>query len=141
MNTPCLFCGGDAAAVDHWRRCDGQQGHVEHEEPFDPLLISGATADTWATSEAAAVGIEDAKNTQRAIVYAAIRAAGIEGRTDDELQEQLGLDGSSERPRRWELWKQERICIRRDSGGQAVRRRTRTNRSAVVWITTQRREA
>jgi len=29
----CLFCGGDASEPDHASKCDGQQGHVEPDEP------------------------------------------------------------------------------------------------------------
>jgi hypothetical protein len=54
--------------------------------------------------------------------------------TDDELQIALRLDGSSERPRRWELWKRDAITIRRDAAGEPVRRLTRTQRHAVVWV-------
>jgi hypothetical protein len=128
----CMFCGGDADEPDHEARCDGRQGRVE--ERFEPLLVSGVSAATWDTSEAAAVSVEDTRDTQRALVRAAIVAAGPEGRTDDELQLLLQLDGSSERPRRWELWKMNRIRVRTDPEGKPVRRLTRTNRSAVVWV-------
>jgi hypothetical protein len=67
------------------------------------------------------------------LVFSTIRNAGADGHTDDELQDVLGLDGSSERPRRWELWKLGLIDIRRDERGEAIRRVTRTNRRAVVW--------
>ena len=133
MVNACLFCGGDASAADHLLHCDGRQGHQE-AVTFDPLLVAGATADTYATSEAAAVSVEDKKDTQRLAVFQAIRAAGPRGRTDDELQVILGLDGSSERPRRWELWKRQAIKVQLDADGQAVRRLTRTNRHAVVWV-------
>jgi hypothetical protein len=138
--TPCLFCGGDRSAPNHLAHCDGRQGAREAAafdgDPigFDPLLIAGAAPATYATSEAAAVSIEDERATQRAEVFAAIRAAGSRGATDDELQVLLDLDGSSERPRRWELWKREAITILRDANGDAVRRATRTHRHAVVWV-------
>jgi len=67
-------------------------------------------------------------------VYRAIRAAGRDGRTDDELQVELNLRSNSENPRRVELWTSGAIEIRRDADGQPVRRRTRANRSAVVWV-------
>jgi hypothetical protein len=130
MINVCLFCGGDAGQPDHLLHCDGRQGQLEAV----PVLVSGLVPDTFNTSAAAAISVEDSKATQRAAVYAAIRAAGSQGRTDDELQAILNLDGSSERPRRWELWKLDRIQILKDADGQAVRRLTRTNRRAVVWV-------
>lgn len=128
----CLFCGGNAASPEHFRYCNGRQGAREAEEL--PLLISGLEPETYDTSAAAALSVEDAKDTQRRQVYAAIRAAGQEGATDDELQERLQLDGSSERPRRWELWKLNQITLRRDDRGAVVTRPTRTHRRAVVWV-------
>jgi hypothetical protein len=133
---PCLFCGGDASEPDHRLRCDGRQGAIEAALPDAPLppLASGLTAATYATSSAAAERIEDTRETQRAQVLAEIRGAGPAGATDDELQVRLGLDGSSERPRRWELWKLDRICMLRAPDGSVVRRLTRTHRQAVVWV-------
>lgn len=129
----CLFCGGDASAPNHLRHCDGRQGRIEAEADL-PMLISGLEAETWDTSAAAAISVDETKDTQRALVLEAIRSAGARGRTDDELQAMLDLDGSSERPRRWELWKLDRIAILRDETGEAIRRFTRTHRRAVVWI-------
>lgn len=131
----CLFCGGDASDADHLARCDGRQGAKEAAADV-PVLISGLVAETWNTSAAAARSVDETKETQRRQVLEAIRATGADGATDDELQMRLGLDGSSERPRRWELWKLAHIAIRRDAGGDPVRRLTRTNRRAVVWIAT-----
>jgi hypothetical protein len=135
---PCLFCGGDASEPDHLLRCDGRQGQREAADAWPsfelPPLISGITPETYGTSASAAASVEDDRATQRAAVYDAIRRAGPDGRTDDELQVLLDLDGSSERPRRWELWKLDQIRIRHDAEGKAVRRVTRTNRHAVVWV-------
>lgn len=132
----CLFCGGDARSAEHFKYCDGRQGRIEAQEDELPLLISGIAPETWNTSAAAALSVEERKDTQRAEVRAFIKAAGAEGRTDDEIQEQLHLDGSSERPRRWELWKLGLIDMKRDAQGEVVRRLTRTQRRAVVWVTT-----
>jgi hypothetical protein len=130
-NAPlCRFCGG-LDGPDHAPRCDGRQGHVEAALP---ALVSGLEPATHATSEAAAVSVETTRDTQRALVFAAIRQAGARGLTDDEIQAALGLDGSSERPRRWELWKLQRIAIAKDADGVAVKRITRTHRRAVVWV-------
>jgi hypothetical protein len=146
MSNRCLFCGGDARTPDHLQFCDGRQGSVEARtfDPADacrtpededlPMLISGIEPATWDTSASAAASVEDERDTQRGVVFDAIRAAGADGRTDDELQALLELDGSSERPRRWELWKLDRIRIKRDDDGHPIRRCTRTNRRAVVWI-------
>lgn len=133
----CLFCGGDASAPGHRATCDGRQGRRE-AFTFDaaplPMLAAGLTEDTYQTSIGAAVSIEPDRASQRMQVLEAIRAAGPLGRTDDEIQQRLGLDGSSERPRRWELWKLDLICARRDEHGAVVRRETRTHRRAVVWV-------
>jgi hypothetical protein len=131
MLTGCLFCGGDASEPNHLAHCDGRQGGIEETLP---RLISGLAPETWQTSASAAMSIEETKETQRERVFEQIHRAGRAGRTDDELQAALGLDGSSERPRRWELWKLDRIAILRGPDGQAIRRMTRTQRRAVVWI-------
>lgn len=55
------------------------------------------------TSKAAAHAIAPVAGTQRAAILSAIRAAGVRGITDDELQATLGLDGSTIRPRSGEL--------------------------------------
>lgn len=107
-------------------------------EPEDPglslpLLVSGLEPATLQTSTAAAISATS-KDTQRAYVLDAIARSGFYGCTDTELQDQLGLDGSSERPRRWELWKLDQIQIRRDAAGEPVKRQTRTGRNAVVWV-------
>ena len=130
----CLFCGGDAASPEHFKFCDGRQGRIEAALEEVPLLISGIAPETWDTSEAAALSVDERKDTQRAEVRAFIAAARADGHTDDEIQEQLGLDGSSERPRRWELWKLGSIEMKRDGRGEVVKRRTRTQRRAVVWV-------
>ena len=130
----CLFCGGNADAADHARTCDGRQGAVEAEAEALPRLISGLTPDTWAASAEAAESIEPGRGRQRDRVEAAIVGAGLEGRTDDEVQAALGLSGHSECPRRIELWQLGRIVVRRDAEDRPVRRLTRTGRTAVVWI-------
>ena len=66
--------------------------------------------------------------TLRFRVLQALLAAGCTGHTDQELQEGLGMDPSTERPRRVELMDRGLIC---DSGET---RRTRSGRRAVVWV-------
>lgn len=70
--------------------------------------------------------------TQRRRVLNAISRAGDDGRTDEELQRELEMNPSTQRPRRVELVEQGWI---EDSGH---RRSTRSGRSAVVWILTHR---
>jgi hypothetical protein len=131
MTERCLFCGGEAYEPDHLLHCGAALQDL-------PLLVSGITADTRATSAAAAVvNDETTRDTQRAAVAAMIRASGRHGHTDDELQVILDLDGSSERPRRWELWKRDHIRILRDAEGKTVRRLTRSGRWAVVWVSVE----
>lgn len=130
----CLFCGGDARSPEHFKYCDGRQGRIEAELDAVPRLMSGLTPETYATSAAAAISVDETKASQRLAVLAVIKAAGATGCTDDEIQERLHLDGSSERPRRWELWKLNQICERRDADGHVVKRFTRTHRRAVVWV-------
>lgn len=137
----CQFCGADIKAAGdllHVLTCDGRQGAIEALELADegriPMLASGLVEATRDTSTAAAVSIAAGKAAQRALVYLTIERTAREGRTDDDVQAELDLDGSSERPRRWELWKLGLITILRDDAGAPVKRETRTGRRAVVWI-------
>lgn len=102
-----------------------------------PLLISGRTEETRATSEQAAISVEGGRTAQRQYVYEEIVAAGDDGCTDDELQIILDLVGHSECPRRLELVALGKIEQKRDERGNAVKRLTRTGRKAVVWIAVQ----
>lgn len=54
------------------------------------------------------------------------------GATDEEIQEALGLDGDTGRPRRWEL---RNLGLVEDSG---MRRKTTAGRNAVVWVSKKR---
>lgn len=83
------------------------------------------TSDTRASEHAA---IKNSSATMRGRVLAAIVAAGVDGRTDDELQQELGLQGSSQRPRRIELLLANLII----QSGEI--RKTASGRSAVVWV-------
>lgn len=82
-----------------------------------------------ATSRAAADSIGPEADTLRRRVLAFLQARGLEGATDEEIQLGLGMNPSTQRPRRIELVEQGRV---RDSGST---RRTRSNRRAVVWVT------
>jgi hypothetical protein len=76
------------------------------------------------TSVAAAERIAPNAATLRAKVLAALREKPM---SDDEIQQELGMNGSTERPRRVELV---RAGLVEDSG---QRRKTASNREAVVW--------
>jgi hypothetical protein len=82
------------------------------------------------TSRAAAEEIEPRVTTLRRAVLDAIRGAGDHGATDEELQVCLGMNPSTQRPRRIE-------CVRaglvRDSGRTRL---TKSGRKAVVWTAT-----
>jgi hypothetical protein len=60
-------------------------------------------------------------------VYACIVSHGAAGLTDEEIQADLHMQGSTQRPRRVELVRAGLVV---DSG---LRRRTFAGRSAVVW--------
>jgi transcription initiation factor IIE alpha subunit len=75
------------------------------------------------TSQAAASAVEN-PSSARARVLQILRERGP--LTDNEIQELLRMDGSTERPRRIELRRARRIEI-------AGLRRTRSGRLAVTW--------
>lgn len=79
------------------------------------------------TSKDAARRIESSAATLRARVLKYLNEHPS-GATDDEIQEGLVMEGSTERPRRIEL---QRMGMVIDSG---TRRQTRSGRSAVVWM-------
>lgn len=80
------------------------------------------------TSLEAAEAIAPKRPKLQAMVLQAIRRVGAFGATDDELQFVLGMDASTERPRRVELVQ---AGLVRDSGRV---RKTRRGRNAVVWV-------
>jgi len=82
-----------------------------------------------ATSNAAADSVEESAATLRMQVYEAIKDAGSNGMTDDELMVKLDMRGNTLHPRRWELTRKFKNVV--DSG---KRRRTRTGRNAIVWV-------
>lgn len=77
------------------------------------------------TSVAAAERIEPNAGTLRASVLAYLKHAGAA--TDEEMQYNMGLNPSTQRPRRVELV---RAGLVYDSGRTRL---TRSGRSAVVW--------
>ena len=86
--------------------------------------------DAPATSSAAALAAEPVSGRTRQRVYACIRAAGAQGRTDQEIQTLLGMGESTERPRRGELVDSVHV---EDS---KRRRPTRSGYNAIVWVAT-----
>lgn len=84
-----------------------------------------------ATSAAAAREARPNAGTLRAIVLGELERRGPRGATDDELQDALGMNPSTQRPRRVELV--ERGLVR-DSGDT---RKTKSGRSATVWVATK----
>lgn len=90
-----------------------------------PVGVPNSGSDT---SRQAAERIVPVASVQAVRVFQAIAAAGSEGRTDHELQTELGMTGDSERPRRWSL---QRAGLIRDSG---QRRKSPSNRAVIVWV-------
>lgn len=79
-----------------------------------------------ATSRDAAQAIRPKSDTLRAAVMSYIASQGIEGATDEEIQNALGMQGSTQRPRRIELMNAGEI---REIG----KRKTSSGRLASVW--------
>lgn len=79
------------------------------------------------TSVGAAKSIEPSAGTLRNKVWSYLCGCGSYGATDEELQDALEINPSTQRPRRIELVKLGRVV---DSGQTRL---TRSGRSAVVW--------
>jgi len=79
-------------------------------------------------SMAAAVGIEPNAMTLLRDVLLALRSWRQEGATDQEIQDALSMDPSTERPRRVDLVKRGLV---KDSGRTRL---TRSGRKATVWV-------
>ena len=81
-----------------------------------------------ATSCAAALSVEDSLNRWQGVVLKHLRRMGNNGATDEEMQRWLGLNPSTQRPRRVELVNKGLV---KDSGRT---RPTRSGRRATVWV-------
>jgi len=81
-----------------------------------------------ATSVEAAQAIEPRAATLRRRVLDYLRECGGRGATDEEMQLHLGMNPSTQRPRRIELVEAGFV---RDSGAT---RQTQSGRKAVVWV-------
>ncbi len=113
--------------LNQYREYEPLLPFAEAQDALRPL-ISGATPETRATSTEAAESVVETKDTQRQRVYEAIRDSGRNGMTDEQIQEDLGIEGNSQRPRRRELQALGRIQA------STLRRLTRSGRTAVVWV-------
>lgn len=80
------------------------------------------------TSADAATEIQPRTETLRRAVLAFLQQRGDEGASDEEIQEALAMNPSTQRPRRIELVT---MGLVRDSGRT---RPTRSGRAAVVWV-------
>lgn len=86
-----------------------------------------ARRDHGPTAHAAASAIEPVSGAQRRAVLRVLTDAGAAGLTDEEMQERLVMDPSSQRPRRVELVNAGLVV---DSGRK---RQTSARRQATVW--------
>lgn len=86
------------------------------------------------TSTEAAERIRPDANTLRMAVYRHLLAAGDDGLTDEQMQEGIPMQPSTQRPRRIELVG---MGLARDSGRT---RPTRSGRKATVWVAIQQEE-
>jgi len=98
-------------------------------EMFNGTPPTGAN-NTAVTSRAAGVAMMPHVGTLRRKILGLLVAKGKLGGTDGEIQEELGLKGSTERPRRKELEKGGFV----EDSGQV--RQTASGRAAVVWRAT-----
>lgn len=80
------------------------------------------------TSKQAAIEASTVTGAARSAVYQYVQECGHQGATDEEVQRGLGMNPSTQRPRRVELVEAGAIV---DSG---VKRPTASGRDAVVWV-------
>jgi len=102
-------------------------GRIVFSHPL-PDMRGMPPAQPIKTSMDAADAIKPCAATLRAQVLFYIRSQGKDGATDDECQEALNMGGSTQRPRRVELFQQGKICM------APMMRKTRTGRNANVWV-------
>jgi hypothetical protein len=87
------------------------------------IPVAGNTPEALANSVAAAASIAPFVETARERVFDFIESSRDFGATDREIQERLGMNPNTERPRRVELWEANRICVKRTPDGEQVFRR------------------
>ena len=130
MSAPCPWCG---YTQGHEPLCLGAHTVAG---PFDqdPPHIEPPTTPAETRREAREA-ILPVAGTLRALVLAAIIAAGARGATTEELEAVTGLPGNTVRPRLDELRK---AGLVQASG---TTRTTRSGRRAVVWVAATRAAA
>lgn len=118
----CLFCGGDASTLEHFKYCDGRQGRMEAlygvqgDVPFEVSSdTSAAAAATWRDAELSRL---------EARVLAVVTKCP---RTCDAIETLTGLSHQTVSARLRGLVLRNQI---ENSGEKA---RTRSGRWAVVW--------
>lgn len=85
------------------------------------------------TSHDAAEKAEPHAGTERARVLAHLESVGTYGATDEEIQIALGMNPSTQRPRRVELQKAGQVEEACNVFGQKLQRKTTSGRNAQVW--------
>lgn len=106
------------------KEAEGQLGLFGH----GPKTTTGLLFQRHSpTSEGAAAAIESSAASMRGQVLRAIQAS-TDGLTDEQIQVGLGMNPSTERPRRIELVA---VGLAVDSGRT---RATKSGRQAVIWI-------
>ncbi len=100
--------------------------------PEIPPVSTGGIRNSSTTRRAALVASRPAAGRQCKKVLQLLVAWADRGGTDEEIQQELGLNGSSQRPRRSELVK---AGLVEDSGRV---RPTTSGRCAVVWRATEK---
>jgi len=140
----CSFCAGRGCAA-----CDGERSKALSKLQTDIDRRDGTAkqkikdkidqvnpppSQPVETSEAAADKIKSNVRNDRGKVYRVILSRGSRGATDQEIQEILGMDGNTQRPRRVELEAANLIRRKRDEKGKLIKRRTKGGGTAQVWI-------
>jgi hypothetical protein len=100
--------------------------HYDIEDSAGPLFAMAPAVNGSATSAQAADSLTPAtlNNMQRRVLE--LLAVWPQGLTDEEMQQRLGMNPSTQRPRRIELMRR-RLVV------EAGTRRTASGRMAVVW--------
>jgi hypothetical protein len=112
-------------------RVDPDQGVLGIEPELAPPHTPAAHSDAGDTETAAASGSSLTKAHGRRKALEALKRAGRDGLTDEELAVEANLPFNSSGPRRLNLCK---TGLAQDSG---QRRPTRTGKMAIVWSLTE----